>query len=492
VKVFFQFCQTTPIDVLDFFVTGGMHKFLCNPQKFYISVAFFGRLAVVSPELVWVRAALLMWQLASDRDSECIIAGNKYLADAVKKSHFVALQVMGKAQRALAETLARQVLTKYTSNNMHAPREMVLKLVGTASVRIAKLVTSTKQRTEDEFKVKLTDVEQHLRDGFGTGIDLPPVVLEPSPLERVAKKAKTASAYSASPSEMPSATCPSLTFKEGALVENAVSKARAAKMFVQSRVVLKRCWRGRSKGLVGVVESVHEEGLEIKWMEATECETVPAGILGLAPAEAAKKVAEEPAKELPEGFGFKLASAEQSAGILVCWAKAGLYKIHVSAGSGPEVLCLVREPTGICVRKTVPKNGLVIIPFSGEFALSKPKGVAAKVTITLQAAGSTTKSVHSLWALPCAEQIGDPEADPPVLPTVLPFWWLQNVAPKEGAICLKNKATTVSVPLAAVSDLPAFRKASSKLSVSLTFSFFTNEEEVVAGTFLLPPASGRS
>ena len=79
----FNFCTSTLVEVMDFFGLGGMHKYLCNPQRFYVLPQFFDSISKLPAEGVWVRAIVVVLQVASDRGTECKVYGNKFVADAV-------------------------------------------------------------------------------------------------------------------------------------------------------------------------------------------------------------------------------------------------------------------------------------------------------------------------------------------------------------------------------------------------------------------------
>ena len=59
--------------------------YLCNPQRFHVLPQFFDSISKLPAEGVWVRAIVVVLQLASDRVTECKVYGNKFVADAVNK-----------------------------------------------------------------------------------------------------------------------------------------------------------------------------------------------------------------------------------------------------------------------------------------------------------------------------------------------------------------------------------------------------------------------
>ena len=96
-QAFFNFCTSTPVEVMDFFGLGGMHKYLCNPQRFHVLPQFFDSISKLPAEGVWVRAIVVVLQVASDRGTECKVYGNKFVADAVKQKQCASVDGHGQS-----------------------------------------------------------------------------------------------------------------------------------------------------------------------------------------------------------------------------------------------------------------------------------------------------------------------------------------------------------------------------------------------------------
>ena len=113
----------------------------------------------------------------------------------------------------------------------------------------------------------------------------------------------------------------------------------------------------------------------------------------------------------------------------------------MSSGSGSDNLILQRDPSSVRVKKVAPKASLVFVPFSLNLVHAQPGDgdSSAKVTVTVENKGA--KQVYSFWACAMTEEAGDAEADPPVLPSIVPYWWLtKKTAPQSGFLPKKLNA----------------------------------------------------
>ena len=480
---FYDFCRTTPQEVLETFTGTGLHRLLCNPAAFYAPPTFFASLAKCPADATWLRLAFLVWAYGCDRGAECDVVGKKYVSKAVTKVHFEAVAKLDVKIRKASNAWLGKVLHQFligTANQQHPiDRQKLLPAVGTLLVRVAKLLVSTK-RTEQEKMDKFAEAEHAFREALGPAEGLPPPILElPKSENKAGKKARTDSASSALN------TTP-LTFVDGELVANAPSRAHAAGICDGCKVVMVRQWNNVAKGEEGVVQSIHDAGIEVKWMNNNTVTTTPAGVLRKH-VPAPPPPTPTPEIKLPDGFGWKLASSQQSNEVLECWAKAALYKACVSVGAGPEVLRLVRQPKSMLVTKPVAKGALLLVPFTTKFAVKEPAiGKSAKVTITVESQGS--KQTHVVWALPFEEHGEDKEAEPPVHPAISPYWWVADLAFHEGCELLVFKKVVLEVPLNANVDLPGWKKLGAKFIVKVSFQYLTNDTELDAGAHLCPNA----
>lgn len=489
--IFLDVAKTTAAETLNFLRP--WRKFISDPQKFSVLPSTFKLVMEAPASAQWVRLTLFAWSYGADRENpkEVKALKGKLISIAVTSAHILQLRKLSKACLTTANGTIGRIVQRYWFEGMgseSARADLLLANVGNFLRKCGKLLTSSKAPAEeDKLVAMIAKFEETMRGSLDGSMSLPHRVCE-APLLDDQEQRRQDKAASAEPRSEKA----TLTFKEGgALVQNTAARASSSGFNVGARVVLNAKQNEVPEGSQADILAFCAKGVTVKLRvtPAVAPITVPLSSVQAWKADEKGKTLKRKAEEvaLPDGIGFKLASSQQSSAVEVMWATCGLYKIHVGSGSGPNELRLVPEPRQVLAATDLKAEALCIAPFSTDVRASRPTGGEAYEEFILEIECHGKSQKRKLYSVSFEPHGENPAANPPVMQTLAPYWWLANVQVEESTVRLARKIVKVSVPLAATGSAPL--KRAPGVAITLHLPFYTNRAEVQKGDALCGPAS---
>ena len=186
--------------------------------------------------------------------------------------------------------------------------------------------------------------------------------------------------------------------------------------------------------------------------------------------------------ELPEGFGWSHCHFVHSQTVLKGWAHAAMYILNANVGPGATGLRLVENESARSAYAPQPyqAGALKLFPFGDKIQMHKGAApLASRVDFVVKVHGKT--QTFQFWIIGFDKIGGQPTAEPPVLPAISPFWWLQKAkcpADFTGPVHkLTYEKKELEVPMT-LGSLNSSRKPSATLSCTMIFYMLTNKEPI--------------
>ena len=158
--------------------------------------------------------------------------------------------------------------------------------------------------------------------------------------------------------------------------------------------------------------------------------------LWVPPAAEKKRKHAEVVEDVPDGFPYAVASAEQSVELMQMVAVVILYELNAKfVESKLHKVMMLRAPDRVFVGKAMAANTVEIVPFSTSVVRKKDK-TKDQVEIHTNVDGPNFQKNLKFWVNGFKESgIGDLEPKPPTYKAVSPFWFLLDAkrSPEEGS-----------------------------------------------------------
>ena len=393
------------------------------------------------PALPWTKVMLLCVQYFSQKDRWTPGPGGKSFGSQISRPEFERLQKLGRPGLAAVESFVQDVMTRYSKVNLPGVSDETLdRELPAFMVRCGKAVLLAKE-TLAERPLDFSKVEMKLRQNLKCET-LPAWVSPPADQSKteVAKAAPKPNPKTIVPDETPA-----LQFKNGVVVGNAASEARAKGIVVGCEVICTRAHKGIVKHAIGTVHAIEQDVL-VSWTAKSRADGSDAVVASAVPAPASIwSIAALPSNREKQPSGQKDAASSgetccsegketEHRGEIPCvvgkaWVTkslsstslvmrelvhAGLFHLYSSQSPTADQILLPEEgDLREIVRSAVRAQKLVLIPFADEIHNEKPEEHVPAVSLRV-----SVGSESLLWYLP-KPSMDETELGVPVLN---PFW----------------------------------------------------------------------
>lgn len=334
-----------------------------------VDSAFFGALAKVSAKNQWSRCALAVRQFLSDKETECILVGGRYVAGAVDKNTLKRLAASNRNDKQKASSqelesflgaIMQQYYLPWSNDWMRSPfqRDAWAKAFAAFLCKMGNLICR----------------------------DTPPDHASKLKMETKLRETLNRDKLSEMPSRVvPDGVAPSVPNREGETVKaqddlgsqaSISSKRMAAEcgLAMNGGVILKKTKRDANIATetmhVGIVQSILDQGVEVKWKDGQVTMHTQADLM---PAPKQKASSQEPASLTLAACKWAACSTEDNMKMWMQLTQTTLYQLYVSQSAAHNDLRVTITPTeavamdGIvrvyAARDFKPKT-LVLLPFS--------------------------------------------------------------------------------------------------------------------------------